>query len=63
MKKLLSGPQEAIKFTKRNIKYSEKLELRSALDMISSAMGIVTELDDYHKRSKAMAEKLNRKKK
>ena len=63
MQKLISGPQEAIRFTKRNIKYSEKLELRPALDMISSAMGIVTELPDFHDRSNALVEKMNAKKK
>ncbi|MBB5150265.1 enoyl-CoA hydratase/isomerase family protein [Ureibacillus thermosphaericus] len=45
--KLASGPQTAIRFIKRAVYQSQKMDLRSALDYISSQMAIVTELDDF----------------
>lgn len=45
--KLANGPQTAIRFIKRAVYQSQKMDLRSALDYISSQMAIVTELDDF----------------
>lgn len=61
MQKLLEAPQTAMRLTKRAIYQSEQITLRSSLDMVSSFMGIVTELDDYRTRTSALVEKLNRK--
>lgn len=61
MQKLLEAPQQAMRLTKRAINESEQSSLRSSLDMVSSFMGIVTELDDYRTRTAALVEKLNRK--
>lgn len=61
MQKLLEAPQTAMRLTKRAIYQSEQSTLRSSLDMVSSFMGIVTELDDYRTRTAALVEKLNRK--
>ncbi len=61
MQRLLEAPQTAMRLTKRAIYQSEQITLRSSLDMVSSFMGIVTELDDYRTRTSALVEKLNRK--
>lgn len=61
MQKLLEAPQTAMRLTKRAIYQSKQITLRSSLDMVSSFMGIVTELDDYRTRTSALVEKLNRK--
>lgn len=61
MQKLLEAPQQAMRLTKRAIDQSELSTLRASLDMVSSFMGIVTELDDYRTRTSALVEKLNRK--
>jgi enoyl-CoA hydratase/carnithine racemase len=58
VEKLASGPLETVKFTKRAVYQGLKTDLRTSLDYISSAMGIVTELDDFHERIKAIAEKI-----
>ncbi len=60
MKKLISGPQEVMRFTKRNVKAGRSMELSAALDMISSAMGIVTELPDYHDRVSALVARMKK---
>jgi len=57
LKKIASGPQQAIRLTKRAVYQSRDISLRSSLDMISSYMGLVTELDDYKNGIKAIAEK------
>ena len=59
--KILKAPQQAMRLTKRAIYQSEQSTLRASLDMVSSFMGIVTELDDYRTRTAALAERLNRK--
>lgn len=61
MQKLLEAPQQAMRLTKRAIYQSEQSTLRSSLDMVSSFMGIVTELDDYRTRTAALVERLNKK--
>lgn len=61
MQKLLDAPQQAMRLTKRAIAQSEQCTLRSSLDLVSSFMGIVTELDDYRTRTAALVEKLNHK--
>lgn len=55
--KLATGPQAAIRFTKRAVYQGLDLNLRTHYDMISSAMGIVTELEDYKEGIKAVVEK------
>ena len=51
LQKLASGPQEVIRFIKRAVYQGLDMNLRASLDMISSAMAIVTELEDYHEGS------------
>lgn len=61
MQKLLEAPQQAMRLTKRAIYQSEQSTLRSSLDMVSSFMGIVTELDDYRTRTAALVERMKKK--
>ena len=56
-KKLAAGPQVAIRMMKRAVYDSERLDLRTALDLISSQMGIVTEHDDFTEGVQAIIEK------
>lgn len=55
--KLASGPIEVIKFVKRAVYQSQTMSLRSSLDYISSAMGLITELPDYKEGVTAVKEK------
>ncbi len=55
--KLANGPQTAIRFIKRAVYQSQKMDLRSALDYISSQMAIVTELDDFKEGVDAVVNK------
>jgi enoyl-CoA hydratase/carnithine racemase len=55
--KLANGPQTAIRFIKRAVYQSQKMDLRSALDYISSQMAIVTELDDFKEGVNAVVNK------
>lgn len=55
--KLASGPIEVIKFVKRAVYQSQTMSLRSSLDYISSAMGLITELPDYKEGVTAITEK------
>lgn len=57
LEKLINGPQQAIRFTKRALYQGRDMSLRSSLDMISSFMGIVTELDDYKERVATLVNK------
>lgn len=57
LSKLANGPSAVIQFIKRAVYQSQKMSLRSSLDYISSAMGIVTELPDYQEGVSAIAEK------
>lgn len=57
LQKLASGPQEVIRFIKRAVYQGLDMNLRASLDMISSAMAIVTELEDYHEGVRALMEK------
>ena len=52
-----------MRLTKRAIDQSEQSTLRASLDLVSSFMGIVTELDDYRIRTAALVERLNKKSK
>lgn len=45
-RRLASGPQTALAMIKRAVKQSERLDLRTALDLISSHFGIAATLDD-----------------
>lgn len=63
VQKLLDGPQQAMRLTKRAIDQSSQSTLRASLDLVSSFMGIVTELDDYRIRTAALVERLNKKSK
>ncbi|RID82999.1 enoyl-CoA hydratase [Peribacillus asahii] len=55
--KLANGPTTTLQFIKRAVYQSQKMDLRSSLDYISSAMAIVTELDDYKEGVAAVVEK------
>ncbi len=55
--KLVNGPQTTMRFTKRAVYQGLNMDLRTSYDMISSAMGIVTELEDYHEGVNAIVEK------
>lgn len=57
LQKLVNGPQEAIRLIKRAVYQSENMDLRSSLDLISSHMGIVTELFDHKEGVQALLEK------
>lgn len=57
VQRLAEGPQEAMRFMKRAVYQGLSTDLRTSLDMISSAMGLVTELDDYQEGVRAIAEK------
>lgn len=57
VQKLVEGPQQAIRLTKRAVYQGLDMNLRSSLDMISSALGIVTELEDYEEGIRAIIEK------
>ncbi|UOR11341.1 enoyl-CoA hydratase/isomerase family protein [Halobacillus amylolyticus] len=57
LQKIVNGPQQAIRLTKRAVYQSETMSLRSSLDMISSSMGLVTELEDYQQGVQAVMEK------
>lgn len=57
VQKLVRGPQQAIRMMKRAVYQNQNMDLRSSLDMISSFMAIVTELDDYKKGVQAVVEK------
>ncbi|WP_163527338.1 enoyl-CoA hydratase/isomerase family protein [Halobacillus ihumii] len=57
LQKIVNGPQQAIRLTKRAVYQSENMSLRSSLDMISSSMGLVTELEDYQQGVQAIVEK------
>lgn len=57
VKRLANGPQETMRFMKRAVYQGLTTDLRTSLDMISSAMGLVTELDDYQEGIRAIAEK------
>ena len=61
MKKILEAPQQAMRLTKRAVLQGEQSTLRASLDLISSFMGIVTELDDYRQRTSALVAKMQRK--
>ena len=61
MEKLLAAPQQAMRLTKRAVVQGEQSSLRASLDLISSFMGIVTELDDYRPRTSALVAKMQRK--
>lgn len=56
-KKLSNGPMATILFMKRAVYQSQTMSLRSSLDYISSAMGIITELPDYQEGVSAVIEK------
>ncbi|HZG70043.1 MAG TPA: enoyl-CoA hydratase-related protein [Chondromyces sp.] len=55
--KLAQGPATAIQFIKRAVYQSQRMDLRSALDYISSQMAIVTELEDFKEGVSAVVEK------
>ncbi|RDW17518.1 enoyl-CoA hydratase [Oceanobacillus arenosus] len=57
LEKLVTGPQQAIRLTKRALYQSRNMSLRSSLDMISSSMGLVTELEDYQIGVQAVKDK------
>ena len=56
-KQLASRPATTLQFIKRAVYQSQRMDLRSALDYISSQMAIVTELDDFKEGVSAVVEK------
>lgn len=56
-KELAARPQTALRFIKRAVYQSQKMDLRSSLDYISSQMAIVTELDDFKEGVNAVVQK------
>ncbi|KMY44485.1 enoyl-CoA hydratase [Bacillus sp. FJAT-27916] len=57
VERLKNGPKETMRFMKRAVYQSRQLDLKTSLDMISSAMGIITELKDYEEGVQALVEK------
>lgn len=57
VQKLVEGPQQVIRLTKRAVYQGLDMNLRSSLDMVSSSLGIVTELEDHHEGIRAIIEK------
>ncbi|MHA6259144.1 enoyl-CoA hydratase/isomerase family protein [Sporosarcina sp. CAU 1771] len=57
VEKLVKGPQQAIRLIKRAVYQNRDMTLRASLDMISSSMGLVTELDDYKEGVQSIVEK------
>ena len=55
--KLVEAPQTAVRFIKRAVYQSQKMDLRTSLDYISSQMAIVTELDDFKEGVNAIVNK------
>lgn len=55
--RLCTGPQQAMRLTKRAVYQSKEMPLRSSLDYISSKMGLVMELDDFKEGVQAVTEK------
>lgn len=56
-KELANRPTTTLQFIKRAVYQSQKMDLRSALDYVSSQMAIVTELDDFKEGVSAVVEK------
>lgn len=61
--RLANGPSTAIRMTKRAVYSGLKSDLRTALDMISSHMAIISETSDHKDKLKAFFEKKKCKKK
>ncbi|MEX2460990.1 MAG: enoyl-CoA hydratase-related protein [Paenibacillaceae bacterium] len=57
VQRLTEGPQQVMRFTKRAVYQGLQMDFRSSLDYISSAMGIVSELEDYYEGVRAISEK------
>lgn len=56
---IANGPTVAIRFTKRAVYQAGRMDLRSHLDSISSAMSIVLETEDVREAIRAFKEKRN----
>lgn len=54
---LSNRPRTTVQFIKRAVYQGQRMDLRSALDYISSQMAIVTELDDFKEGVNAIREK------
>lgn len=57
VERLASGPQQAMRLTKRAVYQSKEMPLRSSLDFISSKMGLVMELEDFKEGVQAVTDK------
>lgn len=57
VRELANRPATAVQFIKRAVYQSQRMDLRSALDYISSQMAVVTELDDFKEGVQAVAER------
>lgn len=56
-KKIASGPQVAIRMTKRAVKYSRNMSLEQSLDLISSHYAVIKETEDHIEAVKAFKDK------
>ncbi|MER2106461.1 MAG: enoyl-CoA hydratase-related protein [Solibacillus sp.] len=56
-KKLAAGPKEVIQMMKRAVYQGRTMSLRASLDLISSQMGLVTELPNFKEGVQAVVEK------
>lgn len=62
LRKIINGPQQAIRLTKRAVYQNQEMSLRASLDMISSFSGLVTELDESKSRIEAVFNKISKNK-
>jgi enoyl-CoA hydratase/carnithine racemase len=56
-KRLADGPPIAIRMIKRAVYQSMRTDMRTALDLISSHMGVVTQTEDSREAFRAFREK------
>jgi 2-(1,2-epoxy-1,2-dihydrophenyl)acetyl-CoA isomerase len=55
--RLAQGPSVAIRTTKRAVYQGLRMDLRTHLDMISSHMGFIQQMEDHHEGARAFVEK------
>lgn len=56
-RRLADGPSRAMRMTKRLVYQSQRLDLRTSLDLVSSHMGLVTQGDEHKEGVRAFIEK------
>lgn len=55
--RLAAGPPVAIRMIKRSVYHGMRMDLRACLDMISSHMGFIQEMQDHREGARAFVEK------